>query len=180
MSVPRTNIAFILRLMQISRHGAMMQLWLIECIRRYGEMCKKTPLEEVEKQFGENSFISAKGWKGTGEEALERLDEYFDKVGEAWKNQPTRISIDEQIDKETFRGLITPDNKVIYHITDVGLMHFVNHSENDVKRWATQCIEEGRHIHLSQVEVRPFSVEENGLVIEVEVDTTRWDRKVNA
>lgn len=64
-----TNEQFVLRLMRFSDHGALMQAFILEALRRYAEQCVKAGPEVFE-----SPLLSGKAWHGTAQEALKELE----------------------------------------------------------------------------------------------------------
>lgn len=169
--IPRDNTDFILRLMQYSNNGALMQLFVLEAVRRYGELLRDTPQEAIDNQFGPNSFLSGSAWKKTGEEAVKRLDEYVEKVGEAWKTRPLRITSAWVVDSEDLRDSLDPLGNGTFEVACVRESDLTRHPVA-VRRFLLSHVDEGDYLDL--LEWRITSVEHDGLVIRVKVNAKRW------
>lgn len=62
-----SNVEFISRVMDNSRHGALMQAFVIEAVARYAE-------EVSEADLPENCFISPVTWKDCAKEFMEEYN----------------------------------------------------------------------------------------------------------
>jgi hypothetical protein len=66
----KTNIELVTDLMTHSKHGVLMQAFIIEAIAKYAELTK----EAIGKpEWAPNSFISAGAWGACAEEALDAI-----------------------------------------------------------------------------------------------------------
>jgi len=65
-----TNIEFITRIMDFSKNGAMMQMFIIEAIANYSEGIKDADLSSWE-----GDFICPHSWRACSAEILEELEE---------------------------------------------------------------------------------------------------------
>jgi len=55
---PETNVAFVARIMEFSRSGALAQLFVVEAIRRYAAQCAEAPADKMN-----TPIISGAQWK---------------------------------------------------------------------------------------------------------------------
>ena len=69
MAQRKTNTQFIQDVMNYSRNGPMMQVFVIECLRIYSEQIKTADLSSME-----NGFISPDAWRACANEILEKLE----------------------------------------------------------------------------------------------------------
>lgn len=63
-----TNTAFVTRLMDYSRNGAMAQLFILDAIQKHADRVAAIPLDELRRSFGDNAFISPEAWHSTAAE----------------------------------------------------------------------------------------------------------------
>ena len=65
----KTNIELVTDLMTHSKHGVLMQAFLIEAIAKYSEQTKVSPPWSTD-----NTFISEAAWRACADEALEAIN----------------------------------------------------------------------------------------------------------
>ena len=68
----KTNVQFIRHLMETSRHGALMQAFVLEAIERYAMLCSKAGAEAFD-----SSLLSGAAWHGCAVEVAEGLRQHY-------------------------------------------------------------------------------------------------------
>jgi len=69
MSKPETNIEFVTRLMDFSQQGALMQMFIITAIEKYGAI-----IEAADESEWNTDFINFGAWQRCAIEARENLE----------------------------------------------------------------------------------------------------------
>jgi len=64
-----TNVELINKLMTHSKHGVLMQAFIIEAIAKYAEQTKVSPPWSTD-----NTFISEAAWRACADEAMEAIN----------------------------------------------------------------------------------------------------------
>ena len=72
-----TNTEFISRLMDFSKSGPLMQLFIIEAVRKHSERVVNNA-DKVREQM-EGGFVSPDAWIAAAQEALDRMNEHLGK-----------------------------------------------------------------------------------------------------
>ena len=65
----KTNIELVTDLMTHSKHGVLMQAFIIEAIAKYAEQTKVSP-----PWSKDNTFISEESWRACADEAMEAIN----------------------------------------------------------------------------------------------------------
>lgn len=68
----RTNVQFIRHLMEYSRHGALMQAFVLEAIERYATLCT-----QADAKTFDTSLLSGAAWHGCAVEVAEGLRQHY-------------------------------------------------------------------------------------------------------
>jgi hypothetical protein len=68
----KTNVQFVRHLMEFSRHGALMQAFLIEAIDRYARECARADPKDFDAPL-----LSGSAWHGCAVEVIEGLDQHY-------------------------------------------------------------------------------------------------------
>lgn len=76
--VPQTNVEFVTEAMEFSKYGAVAQMFIMDALMKVAKHVAETPIEEVRRQFGEDSFINPDAWHGA---AVELNDKFKEKYG---------------------------------------------------------------------------------------------------
>lgn len=66
---PEDNIEFLTHICKFSRHGAMMQIFVLAAIENYAKACIKAGPEKCG-----NAMIHGGAWVGTAKEAIEEIE----------------------------------------------------------------------------------------------------------
>jgi hypothetical protein len=69
---PTNNTEFLTQIMNFSKQGAMMQMFIMEAIRYYSEAVKENPIDD-------NGFINPEAWSRCANEFLEQLDAFHNR-----------------------------------------------------------------------------------------------------
>ena len=72
MAKRKTNTQAIARLMDYSNHGALMQAFILEAIRRYAEQCEKAGADHFE-----SPLLCGAAWVGCATEARTTLEAHL-------------------------------------------------------------------------------------------------------
>ncbi|KWF20498.1 hypothetical protein [Burkholderia pseudomultivorans] len=72
-----TNIECLTDLMTFSRYGALAQAFVMDALSKHAARIARTPLEELNEQFGDQPMVSAKAWHGVAQEIHEKLEAHF-------------------------------------------------------------------------------------------------------
>lgn len=75
MNDRKTNEEFVVEIMNFSRHGAIVQAFVIESLRYYSELISKTNPKEVD-----TAFISGSLWKDIAIEIQEKLKANYESM----------------------------------------------------------------------------------------------------
>lgn len=73
---PETNVQLIERLMNFSRHGALMQAFVLEALGRYAKACAAADPREFD-----TPLLNGAAWHGCAVEASEALDLHLGRAG---------------------------------------------------------------------------------------------------
>lgn len=77
----KTNVEFITHLMEYSKHGALMQAFIIQAIEQYSEQVKAGIPEDAKPEPAEEGHVSfavhPQAWRGCAVEILDALTERF-------------------------------------------------------------------------------------------------------
>lgn len=73
----KTNAEVLTELMEFSRNGIMMQLFIVDTLEKQARAIAEMPLEDLKKAFGEHSMISAEAWQETAKELHKTLEEHL-------------------------------------------------------------------------------------------------------
>lgn len=68
-----TNTEFVTELMEFSKHGALMQAYILMALQIYSEQVAATGTEHFE-----NGFVNGQAWVGCANEILQKLKERYD------------------------------------------------------------------------------------------------------
>jgi hypothetical protein len=68
-----TNEQFILRLMRFSRHGALMQLFILDSLHKWSATIVKSGIRDVRKQM-KDGLVSPDAWFSVAKELQEELN----------------------------------------------------------------------------------------------------------
>lgn len=68
----KTNIDMLTELMNYSRHGALMQVFVMEAICRYADQCIAAGAENFD-----TAFLSGAAWVGSAQEAKDAIDKHL-------------------------------------------------------------------------------------------------------
>jgi len=72
MAGRKTNTEFVEHLMEFSRNGALMQLFILTAIEKYAQQVAASDLKAME-----GGMISPQAWKACGVEAITELDTHL-------------------------------------------------------------------------------------------------------
>lgn len=72
-----TNIECLTDLMTFSRYGALAQAFVMDALSKHAARIARTPLDELNEQFGDQPMVSAKAWHGVAQEIHEKLEAHF-------------------------------------------------------------------------------------------------------
>lgn len=75
MSKPQNNTEFLTDLMEYSKSGPIMQVFIIDALAKQAKRIAETPLEELVKAFGNFPFVSPEAWQATAKELHQKLQE---------------------------------------------------------------------------------------------------------
>lgn len=75
--MPMTNIECLTDLMTFSRYGALAQAFVMDALSKHAARIARTPLDELNEQFGDQPMVSAKAWHGVAQEIHEKLEAHF-------------------------------------------------------------------------------------------------------
>ena len=64
----KTNVEFLTEIMEFSRNGAMMQMFIMNALTKAADEVADMPIEELRKAFGEVSFVNPDAWHATAVE----------------------------------------------------------------------------------------------------------------
>lgn len=67
-----TNVEFVTRIMEYSRHGAMAQLFVLDALDKWSHVIANMPDDEIDEEF-ENSFVNGQAWKAVAQEIQDAL-----------------------------------------------------------------------------------------------------------
>ena len=71
----QSNIEFLCDVMNYSQHGAMMQMFVMEALRRYADQCVEGEQEILEGMEG--TMFSGPAWVGCAKEIQEKMREKY-------------------------------------------------------------------------------------------------------
>jgi hypothetical protein len=77
MKKNKTNVDIVKDLMEFSRNGPMMQLFVIDALGKWSEEIASKSDEELTKAFGEGSFVNPIAWKRCAIECRDKLKEVY-------------------------------------------------------------------------------------------------------
>lgn len=66
-----TNIEFVTRIMEFSKNGGVMQMFVIQCLDYYSQLVQSKSEKEIQKHLG--MFINAQAWQRCADELQEEL-----------------------------------------------------------------------------------------------------------
>ncbi|WP_333986787.1 hypothetical protein [Burkholderia cepacia] len=72
-----TNIECLTDLMTFSRYGALAQAFVMDALSKHAARIARTPLDELNEQFGDQPMVGAKAWHGVAQEIHEKLEAHF-------------------------------------------------------------------------------------------------------
>jgi len=72
MNQHMTNVEFVTDLMEYSKYGAMVQLFVIEALHHYSNTVANASPEQFEEW---NGLISPQAWQGVAREIAEKIDQ---------------------------------------------------------------------------------------------------------
>ncbi|QRR12282.1 hypothetical protein GJG85_02265 [Burkholderia sp. MS389] len=72
-----TNIECLTDLMTFSRYGTLAQAFVMDALSKHAAHIARTPLEELNEQFGDQPMVSVKAWHGVAQEIHEKLEAHF-------------------------------------------------------------------------------------------------------
>lgn len=75
--MPLTNIECLTDLMTFSRYGALAQAFVMDALSKHAARIARTPLEELNEQFGDQPMVNATAWHGVAQEIHEKLEAHF-------------------------------------------------------------------------------------------------------
>lgn len=73
----KTNAEVLTELMEFSRNGIMMQLFIVDTLEKQARAIAEMSLEDLKKAFGGESMISAEAWHATAKELHQTLEEHL-------------------------------------------------------------------------------------------------------
>lgn len=72
---PETNTEFLTRMMEFSKHGTLMQMFIMSAIDEAANRFTAMSLDDVEKVMGDlTNLVNAEAWHGTAKELKDELD----------------------------------------------------------------------------------------------------------
>lgn len=78
MTTPRnheTNTEFVTRLMDFSKHGALMHLFVIDALEKRANQILNISDEDLEAAFDRNNMIDWRAWKACAQEIKDNIEE---------------------------------------------------------------------------------------------------------
>ncbi|MDN8037889.1 MULTISPECIES: hypothetical protein [Burkholderia cepacia complex] len=72
-----TNLECVTDIMEFSRYGALAQAFVMDALSKQAERVAKLPPDELQKQLGDRSLVSARAWHGVAEEIHMKLEVHF-------------------------------------------------------------------------------------------------------
>lgn len=72
----QSNTEFMVEVMDFSRTGPVMQLFILDTLNKHAKVIADMPPAELQKAFGENSFISPSSWQEAAREFLKAFKEH--------------------------------------------------------------------------------------------------------
>ena len=72
----KTNVEYITHIMECSKHGALMQAFIIDALIKYSAEVIKNE-EKVKESMKDNDFISPEAWVGCAKELNEYLNDNY-------------------------------------------------------------------------------------------------------
>lgn len=72
-----TNTEFVTRMMEFSKHGALMQIFIIDALQKRVERILSISDNDLERIFNNNPMISWEAWKSCAEELKSELDKKY-------------------------------------------------------------------------------------------------------
>lgn len=73
---PMTNVEFLTDVMEFSKAGPLMQVFILDALAKWADIVAETPIEELREQFKSMPFgPSADAWQRTANELKQRLAE---------------------------------------------------------------------------------------------------------
>ena len=77
MSKHQTNVEFVEEIMEFSKAGAMMQMFVIEALGKWADIIANMDIEELKEQFGDYSIVCPESWQATAKELQEKLNDKY-------------------------------------------------------------------------------------------------------
>jgi len=75
MGKRQTNVELITHLMEFSKHGALMQAFILEGLSKYAEQVKDIPADDPRWA---NAFVSLDAWKGCADELSKAIKGHYE------------------------------------------------------------------------------------------------------
>ncbi|KVU26579.1 hypothetical protein WK66_11260 [Burkholderia ubonensis] len=72
-----TSIECLTDLMTFSRYGALAQAFVMDALSKHPARIARTPLEELNEQFGDQPMVNATAWHGVAQEIHKKLEAHF-------------------------------------------------------------------------------------------------------
>ena len=72
----QSNTEFLTEVMDFSRTGPVMQLFILDTLNKHAKVIADMPPAELQKAFGENSFINSADWQAAAKEFLQAFKEH--------------------------------------------------------------------------------------------------------
>lgn len=72
----QSNTEFLTEVMDFSNTGPVMQLFILDTLNKHSKIIAEMPLEELQKQFGENPFITPVAWRDAAVEFQKAFKEH--------------------------------------------------------------------------------------------------------
>ena len=77
---PKSNTEFVHDLMEFSRYGALVQLFVLQALLEYSRLVAKA--DPVEMQAQSNGLVSGAAWVGVAKEVVERVERHLGPLAE--------------------------------------------------------------------------------------------------
>ena len=70
---PLTNVQLVTQIMNVSKFGAMSQIFIIDAILKQAEAVARMPLEDLKAAMANNGMVSAQAWHGVATEIADKM-----------------------------------------------------------------------------------------------------------